>query len=224
MPSYADIERLTFGKSIAESEANALRRYFVTTQAYMNAKTPERRKTYYIGQRGAGKSALLNQLATEFENEGDNITLQITPHDFSYELFKAREHDYIDVRSVYAAVWHYTLMIQLFKQTVEYFGDNPHLKTNRENVGRLRKYLLSKALLDAESILEIFFSFLTELTAQKNINRLQNISSDGGVKRDKHVLRILHLTEIASEVKALEIIGGESSRLHLHRRTRYRVE
>lgn len=206
MPTYADIERLTFGKSIAESEAKALQRYFVSTQAYINAKTPERRKTYYIGQRGAGKSALLNQLATEFENEGDNITLRITPHDFSYELFKAREHDYVDVRSVYAAVWHYTLMIQLFKQTVDYFGNNPHLKTNRENVGRLRKYLVSKGLLDAESILEIFFSFLTELTAQKNINRLQNISSDG-VKRDKHVLRILYLTEIASEVKALETIA-----------------
>ena len=110
-----EIGQLTFGRSNAESEVEKLDEYFVATQAYVNAKSPFRRKVFYIGHRGTGKSALLNKLARELERDNNNIILNITPKQFSYELFEGRKHDYADVRSVYAAVWHYTLVIQLFK-------------------------------------------------------------------------------------------------------------
>lgn len=201
---YVDIAQLTFGKSKAESEAKKLDKYFVSTQAYLNARTEDRRKTYYIGQRGAGKSALLSKLADDFSSDGHSIILKITPHDFSYELFKAREHDYVDVRSVYAAVWHYTLVVQLFKRTVDYFGQNPHVKGNKENIGKLKSYLTSKGLLDSDSMLDVFFTFLGELSGLKSISKLQNIGVAGSI--DKQLLRVLHLSEIASEIKALETI------------------
>jgi hypothetical protein len=202
---YADLVNLTFGRSTAESEAEKLDEYFISTQAYINAKNEERRKIYYVGHRGAGKSALLNKLAHEFQNDGNSIILKMTPHDFSYELFRKREHDYVEVRSVYAAVWHYTLVIQLLKRIVNYFNERPHLKANRDNVIKLKKYLITKGFYEADSILEVFFSFLREATVIKVANKLQNIET-ASYRGDKQLFRFLNLSEISSELNALENI------------------
>ena len=202
---YADLVHLTFGKSTAESEAERLDQYFVSTQAYVDAKFEARRKIYYVGHRGAGKSALLNQLAHEFQSEVKNITLKITPNDFSYDTFKGRKHEYADVRSVYAAVWHYTLIIQLFKRTVDYFSKRPNLKTNRENINKLKSYLVSKGFYEEPSVLNVFLSFLKEVAIYKIGSKLQNIELES-IDRERQLLRFLNLSEVSSEISAFEYV------------------
>jgi hypothetical protein len=200
-----EIRQLTFGKSIAEREGANLERYFISTQAYINAKSEERRRTFYIGQRGAGKSALLNKLASEFASDGRSITINITPTHFSYELFVDRKHDYIDVRSVYAAVWHYTLIIQMFKHVVEFFNQKPHFKTNRENVLLIKNYLMKEGILESDSILDVFFRFLEKFSTSKVSSKLINVA-DSQAERDKYLLKLLKMSDLVQELNALQKI------------------
>jgi hypothetical protein len=199
------IRQLSFGKSIAESERDRLSRYFIPIQAYMNAKSDDRRKTFYIGQRGAGKSALLNKLTSEFASDGRSITVNITPSHFSYELFVDRRHDYIDVRSVYAAVWHYTLVIHLFKQTIAFLSRNTHFSTNKENVAILKSYLIQKGLIDVEGILDVFFTFLDKFSARKVASRVQDITGSQAEK-DKQMLKLIRLSDLGHELRAFQNI------------------
>jgi hypothetical protein len=202
-----EIRQLSFGKSIAESEGDKLAQYFIPTQAYMNAKSEERRKTFYVGQRGAGKSALLNRLGAEFASDGRSITVNITPSHFSYELFVDRRHDYIDVRSVYAAVWHYTLIIHLFKHSLDFLNRNTHFKTNKENIAILKNYLVEKGLIDLEGILDVFFNFLDKFSIKKVSNRLVNVA-DNQAERDKQILKLLRLSELGLELRAFQNIAN----------------
>ena len=206
---YTDLSNLTFGKITAESEKEKLEKsedYFISTLAYINAKSEERRKTFYVGQRGSGKSALLSKLSYEFQKDGKSIVLNITPQDFSYSLFKGRRHDYHDVRSVYASVWHYTLVVQLFKETIYYFKNNPNIKNNRVNVEILTKYLYGKGFQDTEDFENIFFTLLNEATFNKYTNKIRNIESDLQ-HGDKDLIRFLNLSEVRNEVTALQKIS-----------------
>src|SRR5882762_4080064 len=106
----AEIAQLTLGHVKAESELDKLEEYFITTPTYINAISEARRKTYYIGQRGAGKTALFKKLADDYMKRGEHIILTITPDNFSYEKFNDTEHNYSDMRAVYGTVWHYTLV------------------------------------------------------------------------------------------------------------------
>src|SRR5882762_648512 len=97
----AEIAQLTLGHVKAESELDKLEEYFITTPTYINASSEVRRKTYYIGQRGAGKTALFKKLSDDYRESGENVILNITPEDFSYERFNNAEHNYSDMRAVY---------------------------------------------------------------------------------------------------------------------------
>jgi hypothetical protein len=200
-----EIRQLSFGKSIAEYEAAYLGKYFISTQAYINAKSEERRRTFYIGQRGAGKSALLNKLATEFASDGKSITINITPTHFSYELFVDRRHDYIDVRSVYAAVWHYTLVIHMFKRVLEFFNQKPYFKPNRENVTLIKNYLMKEGILESDGILDVFFRFLEKFSTNKVSSKLVNVA-DSQAEKDRYLLRLLKLSDLMQEINALQKI------------------
>jgi hypothetical protein len=98
--SRAEIAQLTLGHVKAESEHDDLEDYFISTPTYINASSEVRRKTYYIGQRGAGKTALFKKLADDYRETGEYVILNITPEDFSYEKFNNVEHNYSDMRAV----------------------------------------------------------------------------------------------------------------------------
>jgi len=204
--SYSDILQLSFGKSRAESEKEWLDEYFVTTNAYLNAKSERDRKLYYIGHRGAGKSALLNQLATEYRRKGDNIILSIGPTQFSYELFEKRKHEFYDVKTVYGAVWHYTLIVKLFKKTVRCFEENRHKKRNRKEVDHIKKYLIDEGFLEAESMLNVFVKYLKKIT----VGRFEAGGAGMEIRTadaDEELIRFLNLSDISKEIYYLKKIS-----------------
>lgn len=197
---YTEISQLSLGNSVAESEAGDLNKYFLTTPTYMFAKNVSRRKTYYIGQRGAGKSALFNKLAEDFADTGENIILKITPNDFSYERFNREKHTYSDIRAVYGTVWHYTLIAHMFRCIVDYYDKHPNLKTNRGNIAVLKKYIAEKDVAKADGFLGIFLNFFGEFTNNPHFNKA--MQSGSLTKSGKLYLRLISLSEISEEIGA----------------------
>jgi hypothetical protein len=199
--SRAEIAQLTLGHVKAESELDDLEEYFISTPTYINASSEVRRKTYYIGQRGAGKTALFKKLADDYGETGEYIILNITPEDFSYERFNNVEHNYSDMRAVYGTVWHYTLVAHMFRGVVGFYDRRPYIKRNRENVERLRNYLKKKNAITDQGFLETFLNFFGEFTSNKEFNKVLKVGG-GGSRSDKPFLRLTNLSEIAGEVGA----------------------
>lgn len=202
---FSEIRQLNFGHVAAESELAGLEKYFISTQTYINAKSETQRKTYYIGQRGAGKSALFTKLADDYNKSrnGNDMTLKITPDDFSYERFNDVEHNYADIKAVYGHVWHYTLLTHIFRRIVEFYDERPNFKTNKYNIEKLRSYLEKKNVVENPSFLSTFLTYFGEFTENKQYNKALKT---GGSKNHKMNMQMLALPEISEEMNAFQKI------------------
>ena len=197
----AELSQLSLGHVKAEAEQKDIEKYFISTPTYINAKNTSRRKTYYIGQRGAGKTALFNKLADEFRNAGKYIILKVTPEDFSYERFNKAEHDYSDMRAIYGTVWHYTLIAHMFREVVNYYDERKYIHTNKGNIEKLKSYLKSKDALADQGFLGTFLNYFGEFTGNRNFNKALKVGGRGG-KDDKYFLKLTNLSDISEEINA----------------------
>jgi hypothetical protein len=202
--SIAEISRLSLGHCKAEAELQELEDYFITTPAYIHAKTPARRKTYYIGQRGAGKTALFKKLAEDYGKSGNSVILNITPDAFSYEKFNDAKHDYSDMRAVYGTVWHYTLITHMFKAVVDFYEGRANIKSNRQNIETLKRYLDSRDALSDYGFLGTFLGFFGDFTSSSAFSVLRVGSA--GRRNYKEFLRLTSLAEISEELSAFRAI------------------
>lgn len=200
----ADIVNLSLGHTKAEDEVSELQDYFITTPAYIHANTQARRKTYYIGQRGAGKTALFKKLTSDYGKSGNYVILNITPETFSYEKFNDAKHNYSDIRAVYGTVWHYTLITHMFKAVVEFYDRRPNIKSNRENIQKLRRYLEIKDAMSDYGFLGTFLGFFGEFTSSNAFSALK--VGDVGRRNYKEFLRLTSLAEISEELAAFMTI------------------
>ncbi|HZH92193.1 MAG TPA: hypothetical protein VEX70_16470 [Pyrinomonadaceae bacterium] len=201
----AELAQLSLGHVKAEEESDDVRKYFITTPTYINATNESRRKTYYVGQRGAGKTALFNKLASDYKNKDKSIILQITPDDFSYERFNNAQHNYSDMRAVYGTVWHYTLITHMFAGVVDYYNQRPYIKANRYNVDTLRAYLKQKNAYPSTGFLGIFLRYFGEFTSNKDFNNALKVGT-GELRQDKYFSRLTSLADISDELNAFSNI------------------
>ncbi|MEL6255967.1 MAG: hypothetical protein AAFR87_28440, partial [Bacteroidota bacterium] len=162
-----NLAKVSFGKSSAEKERDTLPDYFVPTQAYKNARNTGRKKLFYIGYRGSGKSALFNQLAHEYSDNNNNIVLQITPTDYSYDAFKRLKHDIYDIKAAYSVAWNYTLLIQIFIEILDHFQRQGVPRKHEKNLEEIKNYLKDNEYIDYEGRLEIFLHFLKRIAVSK---------------------------------------------------------
>src|SRR6266571_6546233 len=199
--SVAEISRLRLGEGKAESELQDLEKYFITTPTYINAKNEGRRKTYYIGQRGAGKTALFKKLADDYKNDGRHVIINITPDQFSYERFNNAEHNYSDMRAVYGTVWHYTLVTEMFRGVVEFYDLHPNIRKNKDNFEKLKTFVQNRGGVAGQGFLGTFLSFFGEFTSNNAFNKALRIGSSGS-HNYKEFLRLTNLSPISGEVNA----------------------
>lgn len=203
-----DIKKIYLGRATAENEKDELHKYFISTRAYLNSKDERRRKLFYIGHRGSGKSALFNQLTHEYTAKNSNIVIQVNPTEYSYETFRRLKHNFIDVKSAYSIAWHYTLLIHLFIEISNYFNEHKHLKKSRNEINILNKYLLENNFKDADTKLEVFLTFLAKI----NISRLKlsykGLSLENRIEDNnaKELINLLDMKDIRKPLKALENI------------------
>ncbi|WP_271765921.1 P-loop ATPase, Sll1717 family [Aquimarina algiphila] len=203
-----DIRNLYLGRTKAESERLHLNNYFVSTNAYRNAKEERKRKLFYIAHRGSGKSALFNQLSFELSSKKNNIIVQISPSEYSYETFTNLKHSFYDVKASYSLAWEYTLIVQLFLEVSKYFKANPNVKRNRENIKIIDDFLLRNKFIESQTRLELFLDFLSRIDLTKlNIEyKGFKVSGDAKTNAAKKLVSLYNLDEIRKPLGALEQI------------------
>jgi len=197
-----------FGESIAEQEKNDLPKYFLTTNAFLNAKDNKRKKLFYIGHRGSGKSALFQVLLHDFNLDKKRINIEIKPLEFSYEAFQKINHNFNDIKFAYSNAWVFTLFIELFKETVNYFRSNSNLKRNRESAELINKFLISNNFILEEDKLSLLIDYLEKISLEKNqltfdarkINKKNSIGST--------LSKILNYSDLNRPINALKEIAN----------------
>jgi hypothetical protein len=196
--------KISLGKSEAEGEKQSLYKYFFPTKAYLIAKgETNNRKLFYIGHRGAGKSALFNQLVYEYSLGRNNIIIQMSPTQYSYEVFKKMEHNFFDIKAAYGVAWHYTLLIKIFFAISDYFESHPQFKKNRDNVDCIKKYLKTNGYLEEGFGLSVLSGFLRKLDLSK-------INVKGGenkvIESDRQLAKHLNMKDVTAPLSALNNI------------------
>ncbi len=80
--AQTELQRLSFGESVAEREVEELSDYFVPIATYMEARETEH--SIIVGRKGSGKTAILYKLAGELSPNPENHVCIIKP--VAYEL------------------------------------------------------------------------------------------------------------------------------------------
>jgi hypothetical protein len=148
-------EDIVFGVPAAERD-NDLMDCFVSSETYENLRIGK--KTIILGNRGSGKSALFRKLSEEERRKG-NITIQLAPEEYSYELLsetlKSEAEGAWAKHGAYAAAWKYLILVIVMKQLTthgksfkrgpeakiySYLRDN-HIGTDTNPIGIMISYL-----------------------------------------------------------------------------------
>lgn len=200
-----DLSKVNFGKAAAENEREALPNYFVSTRAYLNAKDEHRKKLFYIGHRGSGKSALFTQLAHEYAESPQNIVLQITPADYSYDTFKKLQHDFYDIRSAYTLAWYYTLVIQVLSAVLAHFHKKRLLKKHKENLEVIEGFLKENGFLGPKSGLEVFIFFLSRIAISRLRIKMDKLELEGDFAT-KQYMKLVNMEGLKGPLNSLKNI------------------
>jgi hypothetical protein len=126
-PSRRATEGLNFGALAAERERDHLGSFFVVSPAFKRLR--DGRKIIVLGNRGAGKTAMLSMLAAE-ANDTAGVVVSLAPEDFAYELLSEtitrEEAGSWNKYGAYAAAWKYLLYVLAMKALIK---SMPGLKT-----------------------------------------------------------------------------------------------
>jgi len=199
-----NISHLDFGRQAAENEQQFLQERFVPTNAYNIARDERRKRSYYVGRRGAGKSALLKQLIFDLsQTPGKNIIIEIAPSRFAYEMFKRFEYQFFDIRYMYMAAWEYTILIEIFKRALTFYETHGQRGKVQEYIEQIRHYMESNDLLNTPGGLDTFIRFLGIFSEREREFRSRDIMS--GID----LLRWLNKGDMTNPLNALRNISQQ---------------
>jgi len=160
--SKALLAKLQFGKPSAEDDFEGLKRYFVEGSYSGRINSGENR--FLLGNRGAGKSALL-RMAAEREHLANQIVIELRPSDYSYQMLAevtgAGAEEAWAKQGYYAAAWKYTLLILTMKE----LAAAPQVRTKltkeeRKLLKFIRDAYLGQALVNPIEVLTAYISRL----------------------------------------------------------------
>jgi hypothetical protein len=111
-------ENLDFGAPAAERDiGRGLEKYFVESVAYQRVSSGA--KTIILGNRGSGKSAIFQVLASRERSAGSHV-IELSPEDYSYELLSAtmaaEGSGSWAKHGAYAAAWKYLIYVLIMKE------------------------------------------------------------------------------------------------------------
>ena len=205
-----DIKNITFGRSSAERENDRLEQYFISTRSYIGAKRERSRKLFYIGHRGCGKSALFKQLQNDFEENSDNIIIDIKPSEYSYEIFKKMQHSFFDIKTAYALAWELTLTMQIFIEIVAYFERHLNIKKNRDNANIIHQYLVKHNYKDENRTLKLFLDYLKKVANAKLKVKYKGAEFEAKLNSnetpEKELVSLLQIEDILTPKRAMKDI------------------
>jgi hypothetical protein len=111
-------ENLDFGAPAAERDiGRGLEKYFIESVAYQRVSSGA--KTIILGNRGSGKSAIFQVLASRERSAGSHV-IELSPEDYSYELLSAtmaaEGSGSWAKHGAYAAAWKYLIYVLIMKE------------------------------------------------------------------------------------------------------------
>ncbi len=153
---------INFGALAAEGEKH-LPDIFVASTAYERLRGGH--KIIVLGNRGAGKTAILRMLAT-LAHPSSTVVVRLTPEDFAYELLsetlKSEQQGSWSKQSAYGAAWKYLLYVLAMQGLVKTL---PGLKTGAAK--RVYTYLRDNHKDTEKSPLAALVSYLKRLEGIK---------------------------------------------------------
>ncbi len=141
-----DPQDVDFGDVAAERDlAHGLLSYFMESKSYDSIVNGS--KFIALGNRGAGKTAILKKLKDAAKTDKSNV-IELSPDDFSYELLssalKAEQEGNWAKQNAFAAAWKFLIYVLVMKKLVEkggYKGGNEkriydYVRDNHGNVDK----------------------------------------------------------------------------------------
>ncbi len=185
---------LSFGAPAAEREEH-LDRYFFESESFRRLRYGD--KTIVLGNRGAGKTAILKALAARLR--GSATVLELAPDDYSYGILETtlrREEDGAWAKqAAYAAAWRYIIYLSAMKAVTK---TGSRLKHGA--AGKLYNYLRDNhANMDVNPI-GMLISFI------KRLEGIKLGKFEAGVKA-RELARLYRLEELTTPVSHLAILA-----------------
>ncbi|MET2012551.1 hypothetical protein ABXJ56_13460 [Microbacterium chocolatum] len=135
---FIDLKKVRFGSPAAERDPG-LYEYFVESDAYR--RVAEGTKRIVIGNRGAGKSAIFQVMASRERRQSNTSVIELSPEDYSYELLKETMVSELDgswrKESAYAAAWKYLIYVLVMKALTR-DGDRG---SKSSSLGKIARYV-----------------------------------------------------------------------------------
>jgi hypothetical protein len=151
-----NISKIDWGNDSAEKDPNLLE-YFVDHSSL--PRLYKSSKTFIIGRKGAGKSAIRKKLVQEFQSWDDNYMIEVTPtfNIFSNLISDSEIKDNFNQEVFFQYVW----LNFLFKKALIEIGKNP--KNTKSDVFDFAIALAKSNELKDKNLLESARDLLTKL-------------------------------------------------------------
>src|SRR6266545_293955 len=187
--------QLFFGLPAAEREAH-LDQYFFESASYQRLLSGQ--KTIVLGNRGAGKTAILRGLALRVKKA---TVVQLAPDDYSYEMLESTLRKEVEgswaKQGAYAAAWKYVLFLSAMKAVI---NRSPSLKHGA--AGKLYTFLRDNQINIDTNPIGALISY---------IKRLEGIKIgpyEAGLKA-KELARLYRLEELERPIRHLATVAAE---------------
>ena len=187
--------QLFFGLPAAEREAH-LDQYFFETASYQRLLSGQ--KTVVLGNRGAGKTAILRGLALRAKGV---TVLQLAPDDYSYEMLQSTLRKEVEgawaKQGAYAAAWKHVLYISAMKAVT-----NRTAKIKRGTAAKLYNYLRDNQINIDTNPIGALISYIKRLEGIKLGNYEASLKA-------RELARLYRLEELERPIRYLEAIASE---------------
>ncbi len=193
----SDVKQVNFGKLAAEREADdGLRNYFLQTGAFTRLRDGD--KTILLGNRGAGKSAIIKMLLDYYKQQNCLVT-ELLPEDYSYEMLRKSSvldetGDWARVSS-YTAAWKFLVYVIAMKLYI-----NDSVTVVKSHALGIYSYIRRNHKgYDKQSNWELFTNYL------KRIEGVKVGPYEAGIKT-KELQDLFKLEEVTNLLEELKIL------------------
>lgn len=191
MSDNFDIREIDWGNDSAEHDPELLN-YFVTPQHFSRIKNFK--KTFIIGRKGSGKTAIRRKVANEFEEDDNHILIEVSPTNGIFrnfagvELLKEERSDEV--------IFQYSWLHNIMRKLLNKVGDFKEGKLTTSSASAARDFARQEGCFNLD-LMESFTKIIESLKIkQKDIGELGiNLESlvkesTGNDQYEYHILKL----------------------------------
>jgi len=183
---------LTFGPDVAEKD-DGLSRYFLVTPSYNRIASRERH--IVVGPKGAGKSAILKELA-----ENQTRVLVITPEHYATDILHSIQGSQLpNELGAFVTTWKYSIIVEIFRELVS--------KGSRGSpaISRIRSFMISHGHMRSNlTLVERFLGYLRRISQVGA--KLGPVGGDVELHHSEELEKLFKLSELLELIPTLQTV------------------